>query len=234
MRLGLVIPLLNEEALVTEVVASIHSTLAAADIEHMLVLVNNGSSDQTGKLIDELAQAESVTAIHLRENAGYGGGIQAGIAWLEQHGLPEVIGWSWGDGQVSPRVIPALFSACCGGAQIAKVTRKERQDGLSRQIITTAYAATTRSLGIRTEDVNGCPKLMTKTAFQSLQPRSTDWFLDAEVIIGAERNGWEIASEPVVMRPRKAGKSKVNWRTLAEFTWNLTRWRVESFRSRTK
>ena len=228
MKLGLVIPLFNEEALVTEVVASIHSILAAAAIEHTLVLVNNGSTDGTANMVDDLAQAENVIAIHFRENEGYGGGILAGLAWFEQHDFPDVIGWCWGDGQVSGQVLPDLFRACAEGTPLAKVVRKERQDGLKRQVITTAYAATTRALGIRTPDVNGCPKLMTREAFHQLQLQSGDWFLDAEAVIGAEQHGWAIANENVVMLPRKAGRSKVNWRTVLEFGWNLSKWRVQS------
>ena len=230
MQLGLVIPLLNEHELVTEVVASIHSTLEAAEISHIIVLVNNGSTDQTGAKIDDLAQSDSVHAIHLRENAGYGGGILAGFAWLEQDGLPDVVGWCWGDGQVSPQVLPSLFTACLNGSHIAKVTRKDRRDGLSRQLVTTGYAAATRALGIRTADVNGCPKLMTQEAFNVLQPESQDWFLDAELIIGAEEHDWSIHSENVTMQPRRAGRSKVSWKTVVEFGWNLTRWRVQSSR----
>jgi glycosyltransferase involved in cell wall biosynthesis len=225
MRLGLIIPLYEEEDLVTEVVAAIHSTLVQADIEHTLVLVNNGSHDQTGSLVDDLAQDPSVVCIHLRENAGYGGGILAGLAWLEQDGMPDVVGWIWGDGQVSPSALPPLFDACAAGTPLAKAVRKERQDGLKRHIITTAYAATTRAFGIQSEDVNGCPKLMTRSAFEELQPRSTDWFLDAEVVLGAEQRNWEIATHPVVMRARTGGRSKVNWQTVAEFALNLTRWR---------
>ena len=228
MKLGLVIPLFNEEALVTEVVASIHAILAAEDIDHTIVLVNNGSTDGTAAMVDDLAQAENVIAIHFRENAGYGGGILAGLAWFEQSGLPDVVGWCWGDGQVNAKVLPALFEACVKGAHLAKVTRKERHDGLKRQAITTAYAATTRALGIRTTDVNGCPKLMTRDAFHQLQLQSADWFLDAEAIIGAEQRGWRIASQTVPMLRRKAGKSKVNLGTVFEFVWNLSKWRVQS------
>ncbi len=230
MKLGLVIPLFNEAALVTEVVASIHSILVAEDIEHTIVLVNNGSTDDTAGLVDDLAQADNVISIHFRENAGYGGGILAGLAWFEQTGMPDVIGWCWGDGQVSAKVLPDLFRACTEGAHMAKATRKERRDGLKRQVITTAYAATTRVLGIQTPDVNGCPKLMTKETFHQLQLQSADWFLDAEAIIGAEQQGWKIENHTVVMHKRKAGTSKVNWRTVLEFGWNLSKWRVQSLR----
>ena len=90
-RLGLVIPLYDEEDLVTEVVASIHATLKQAGIEHVLVLVNNGSQDQTAALVDDLSLDASVVAIHLRENAGYGGGILAGLAWLGRMGYFDFI-----------------------------------------------------------------------------------------------------------------------------------------------
>ena len=228
MKLGLVIPLFNEAELVTEVVAIIHATLEQADIPFTLVLVNNGSDDGTGSFIDDFAQTPSIQALHLRENAGYGGGILSGLALLEQQGLPEIVGWCWGDGQISPKVIPALFDACAQGAPMAKTIRTERQDGPVRQVVTTSYSLIMRSLGCTNLDVNGCPKLMTREAFLTLQPRSMDWFLDAEVVLGAQARGWKIATHPVTMRPRTAGRSKVRWTTLGEFAWNLARWRVQN------
>jgi hypothetical protein len=69
---------------------------------------------------------------------------------------------------------------------------------------------------------------MTKAAFEAIQPRSTDWFLDAEVVLKAEQRNWEIATHPVTMRARTAGHSKVDWKTVAEFALNLTRWRFGS------
>ncbi|MAY79880.1 MAG: hypothetical protein CL930_03755 [Deltaproteobacteria bacterium] len=228
MKLGLIIPLFNEAELITEVVASIDATLEQANIPYTLVLVNNGSQDDTGVLVDDLAQAPSIQALHLRQNAGYGGGILAGIAFLEQQGLPDVIGWCWGDGQISPRAIPPLFQACAQGTPIAKAVRTERQDGALRQVVTTSYSMVMKTLGCTISDVNGCPKLMTKEAFLTLQPSSTDWFLDAEVVLGAQARGWEIATEQVTMRPRTAGRSKVRWTTLGEFAWNLARWRVQN------
>lgn len=226
MKLGLSIPLYNEADLVTEVVAAIHAELLQAGIEATLVLVNNGSTDDTGSIIDELAAAEQIEAVHLRENEGYGGGILAGIAHLERAGLPEIVGWCWGDGQVSAGVLPRLVTALRDGADLAKTVRSERCDGPARLLITTAYAAIMRLAGLRDGDVNGCPKLMTRAAFEAIQPSSTDWFLDAETVIKAERMGLKIAQESVIMRARDAGRSKVRLRTLGEFALNIGRWKL--------
>lgn len=226
MRLGLAIPLYNEAESITEVVASIHAALEVADIDYILALVNNGSTDATGQEIDSLSIPGQIECIHLRENAGYGGGILAGLAHLELDGTPDVIGWCWGDGQVSASALRPLFEAIQAGADLAKVERTERQDGLNRQIVTTTYAAAVRLLGIGDRDVNGCPKLMSRAAFEAIQPRRDDWFIDAEVIIKAESLGLNVVNHPVTMRPRRAGKSKVRLQTIAEFVVNLGRWKL--------
>ncbi len=225
MSLGLVIPLLDEVDLVASVTEAIHSTLTKAKIAHTLVLVNNGSTDGTGQAIDTLAQSMPIQTVHLAQNAGYGGGILAGLDAMTDD-PPEVMGWCWGDGQVQPETLPPLYRACTRGAPLAKVVRTERQDGLTRRLVTTGYAWATRTIGSVHPDVNGCPKLLRREALEALAPQSTDWFLDAEVVLGAQARGWEIATHPTVMMPRTAGRSKVSAATVAEFAWNLTRWRL--------
>jgi len=225
-RLGLSIPLYNEEALIPQVVAALQSTLDDAKIEYTLVLVDNGSTDGTAKIIDELARGDNVEAIHLPKNAGYGGGILAGLDHMRREGLPNVVGWYWGDGQVSPEILPPLFRAIVEGADMAKAHRTERQEGLNRRLIAKTYAAVMRILGVQTPDVNGCPKLLSTATFETLQLSSKDWFLDAEAVLGAEKMGLNIVSCPATMKRREGGASKVKIRTLIEFFWNILRWKL--------
>lgn len=224
MRLGLAVPMYNEAALATEVVGALVAALEAR--EFRLAIVDNGSQDGTGAILDGLAESDDrLIVVHLARNAGYGGGIQAGIVALRAW-APEVLGWAWGDGQVDPSVIPVLLDQIAAGAHIAKARRTARHDGWQRRLVTTGYALSTRALGVRTRDVNGCPKLVRAETWHDLAPRSTDWFLDAELILGAEAAGLRITDAPVVMARRKAGRSKVRWATMAEFVVNLGRWRV--------
>lgn len=225
MSLGLVIPLLDEVELVAEVAQGIHDVLESAGIEHTIVLVDNGSTDGTGRAIDALTDTLPVEAVHLADNAGYGGGILAGLGALAAN-PPEVLGWCWGDGQVRPDTLPPLYRACIRGAPMAKVVRTERLDGTTRKVISTGYAWAIRSIGVDHPDVNGCPKLFRQEALAELAPRSTDWFLDAEVVLGALTRKWQIATHPAAMAPRSAGRSKVGAATIVEFAWNLARWRL--------
>lgn len=223
MSLGLSIPLYNEAASLDHTTRDLLAALAGIDAT--VVLVDNGSLDDTPQLVDALcARHPALHALHLSPNAGYGGGILAGVRALQAlPSPPAVIGWMWGDNQIDPTILPGLYRRCLrDGAALAKARRTIRQDGLQRQLITTGYALTMRHLmGVATPDVNGCPKLFRREALDRLGLAAEDWFLDAEAVLKVEALGLPVAWEDATMRPRRAGKSKVNWRTVAEFVRNL-------------
>jgi len=165
----------------------------------------------------------NIIAINLDKNQGYGGGILKGMEELEKQS-PLVLGWMWGDGQISPEILPELYRACISGADMAKATRVMRHDGIQRKLISAAYGEVMKLIGSQTKDVNGCPKLFSLATWRNLKLDSKDWFLDAQAILRAEEKGLYIAQQPTTMNKRKHGKSKVNWRTVAEFSVNLTKW----------
>ena len=226
--LGVAIPLYNEAARLPQVVGAVVRALSAAPLPFRLALVNNGSTDATGAAIEALAGLDPrLLALHLSANAGYGGGICAGVEALLQDEAITHVGWTWGDGQVDPVVfLPLIDALLHQGARLAKARRVRREDGLERLFVTRVYGLCTRGLGIATPDVNGCPKLMDRAAYQELAPRHRAWFLDAEVVIGAEARGWRIVDAPCTMGPRLAGRSKVRPSTALAFLRDLARWRL--------
>ena len=220
----------NEEENVHLVLGEICSVLGAANIGFHLAVVNNGSTDNTRQQIEAMAnQHPQITLVHRDENIGYGGGILAGAAVVAQHN-PSVIGWMWGDGQISPSILPTLYQACMNGADIAKINRTERHDGLQRKLISQTYAWTMYAMGTKTPDVNGCPKLFRMDAWNDLSLQATDWFLDAQAILRAEAQAMTIKNHSAIMKKRTFGKSKVNWKTVAEFCTNILgqKWKNKS------
>ena len=223
--IGLAIPMLNEEQNVQPVLEEICTVLTTAKIPFKIAAVNNGSSDGThAKIIEMSQQNPNIIPIHLPVNQQYGGGILAGMRILESDN-PTVIGWMWGDGQISPAILPTLYQQCQNGSDIAKAKRITRQDGTQRKIISNTYALVMSSLGIKTPDVNGCPKLFRFSVWKQLALQRTDWFLDAQAILQAEQMNLSITDHPATMKKRQFGKSKVNWKTVAEFSINIARWK---------
>lgn len=186
--------------------------------------MNNGSRDGTAAILNRLAVAhDAVKAIHLAENAGYGGGILAGLNALDT----PVLGWCWGDGQVAPEVVVEAFRLLVeGGHDLVKARRTVREDGAQRLAVTKVYNAVMGlGFGLDTTDVNGCPKLMTRRAFEALQLRSLDWFLDPECLLKANDLSLSFAEVDAVMRPRSGGASKVRGETVSEFLRHLWAWK---------
>jgi len=224
--LGLAVPLFDEGPLVDEVVDAYVAALEGCGVPWRLVLVDNGSRDDTRARVERHVRRPGVEAVYLDDNAGYGGGIQAGLARLRDGDPPTLVGWGWGDGQVDPRVLPALVSACRHGADLAKVRRVSRHDGWQRRFVTRSYARINHLLGSRSADVNGCPKVMWRRRFEEVGPTAVDWFLDPELVWQAEARGWVVAELPAAMRARKAGRSKVRWTTVLGFSARLAAWHL--------
>jgi len=73
---SVVIPAYNEEGAVEATVESVRSELTRAGISHEIIVVNDGSKDNTL----ERAQASGATVVNMPHNGGYGRSLKAGIA----------------------------------------------------------------------------------------------------------------------------------------------------------
>lgn len=79
--LSVIIPAYNEEKCIKSAYSKIDSLLAENNIESQFVFVDDGSQDQTYRLITELAsEKENVTGLHFSRNFGKESAISAGLA----------------------------------------------------------------------------------------------------------------------------------------------------------
>jgi dolichol-phosphate mannosyltransferase len=219
-KLSLVIPLYDEEAGARDVAVELHRALDAAAIDYELVLVDNGSRDRTGAIIDELSMVNPrIRKVRVEVNRGFGYGILQGLAAARG----AWVGYLGGDGQIAPadvvRVVERAFQPDC---DLAKVDRVERQDGAMRKIQSLVYNGLFRALYfVRYRDINGSPKVMRRDVYEAIAPESHDWFIDAEVMIGCRRCRFRVADVRVTFRPREKGSSHVRVSTALEFVVNM-------------
>lgn len=95
------------------------------------VIVNDGSPDDTGKVIDELAKrhAGRVTAVHHERNRGYGGALKTGLAHAAEHG-GEVMPVVHSDGQYAPELVLKLCQPIEAG--LTEIVQGSRMRGGAR------------------------------------------------------------------------------------------------------
>jgi hypothetical protein len=91
--LTVVIPVYNEQEALERFLPQLAS--ACARQGWRLILVDDGSTDGSGKILDRYARNRAVKIIHHKVNRGYGGALKSGIAHVE---TPYVVTMD-GDGQ---------------------------------------------------------------------------------------------------------------------------------------
>lgn len=225
--LTLAIPCYNEEASIRRTAEGLSAAFETEGFDLELVLVNNGSSDNTGDVIDAMiSDGLPVIKRTIPENQGYGFGVLVGLA----AGTAPFVGSIPADGQVDPGDVAKLFHVLAESKvpMLAKVRRRFRLDGLKRKVVSTTYNLLINILwgGLGSIDVNGTPKMFPREYLSQMELRSTDWFLDAEILIRAKRLGLSVFEMNVFAQMRAEGTSNVNTSTIVEFLANLVRWRV--------
>jgi len=79
--LSVIIPAYNEEKCIRRVHSAIHSLLVENNIEGEFIFVDDGSSDQTYNIINELSlEEENIVGLHFSRNFGKESAISAGLA----------------------------------------------------------------------------------------------------------------------------------------------------------
>ncbi len=224
-QLSLIVPFYNEGVNVDRVMEPLLAALDASGCAYEVIPVDNGSADDTGgRLRGYAARHPTVRLVSVPVNEGYGWGIIQGLA--QARGA--YAGYMSGDGQIRPddpvRVCAAMVAA---GAMAGKIVRNVRHDGWLRRVNSAAYNAVCRAgFGLRSQDVNGTPKVLARPLLDRLQLSSKDWFIDFELMLKLQWLGQEMLEVPTEYLARSGGVSKVKLSAVWEFARNMVeaRW----------
>lgn len=229
--LSLVIPCFNEAASVRNTTTNLIRSLRETTEDFELVLVNNGSTDHTGDIIDELiSEGAPVVKETVDANQGYGYGVLRGLRRCRGR----IIGFMCADGQIAPQEVARLyeFASVATTPRLFKVRRRFRMDGWQRQVVSTIYNLTARVLigDLGTMDINANPKMLPREYLEQMNLQSKDWFLDAEVMLKSKQLGLGVFELNVLGQMRLEGASHVRSAAVWEFIVNLLKYRLTRHR----
>jgi glycosyltransferase involved in cell wall biosynthesis len=123
--ISVVVPIYNEEELVTTFHAAVVEALCDIDESWEVIYVNDGSIDSSLRILREMQQHDPrVVVVDLSRNWGHMGAIHAGLSTAA--GDAAIV--MDGDFQDPPGILPQLISAWRDGAQIVVAVRRSRQE----------------------------------------------------------------------------------------------------------
>jgi glycosyltransferase involved in cell wall biosynthesis len=225
-ELSIVMPCYNEEHCLEHTVPPLAATFAKAGIRLEIVMVDNGSTDQTSMIIDRLIdRGFPITKAAVPVNRGQGLGVITGF----RQATGRYVGALCADGQVAPESVLAVYRKLKDAdvPTLAKGRRRFRQDNWIRKIVSITYNGLMLVLfpGMPSLDVNGNPKIMPGEILRLMDLTSEDWFLEAEIMLKAWRLGLNVVEMDVPGFARQGGKSKVHWDAVPEFIRNIMLYR---------
>ena len=211
------------------VIDPLYAQLEAAGIAYELLLVANqwpDRPDPTGRVVTEFARRRDRvrTVINVKRGA---------MGWDMRSGLAAAGGDYMvvmdGDAQNPVDDVLKMYRRMkATGVDVMKGRRIARFDGPYRRTISAVYnlmfALLFGTRGIW--DVNGKPKGLTRAAYEAMELESDDWFIDAEMVLSAQRQGLTIGELPVVFHSNEERDSFVRPTAILEFLKNMARQRL--------
>lgn len=215
-----IIPLFNE----------LEELLRSITVNYEIVLVANdfaASKDETTEIVKTLASQHPhvIPVTKIKEGM---------MGWDMLQGMNACNGKFIcvidGDGQFPIGSVNEVYKTIkTTQSDIVKTYRDKRHDGSYRILLSSFYNLVFRLLypGLNVRDINSKPKIFTRETFSRLNLQSTDWFIDAEIMINARKLKLKVIDIPVVFYANESRRSFVNIKAIVEFSLNLIRYKFK-------
>lgn len=187
MKITLIVPALNEERVITETVGQFVDVVDARFADYEVLLVNDGSTDATGELMERLAANHSrIRVFHNPRNMGLGSSYRLGVAEARY----DYVMLLCGDGGIPASSLPEIFSHI-GSADVVIPYVKNLRDikTPARYLLSRTYTFLLNSLfGLRLGYYNGLPVHRTELV-RALEIRSDGFGFQGEILVKLLRAG---------------------------------------------
>jgi len=228
-RALIIVPTFNERANIEKLI----EIVLAQDPRVDVLVVDDGSPDGTGALVDAIRERESrVNVLHRPSKMGLGTAYLAGFRWALDAGYAYVFEMD-ADFSHDPAHIPAFLEAI-DGADVVLGSRY--RDGkvtvvnwpISRLMLSYFANMYARGVtGLQLWDSTGGFKCFRREVLEAIDlsaVRSNGYAFQIEMSFRAWKRGFRIIEIPIVFTDRSEGESKMSKRIVREAVWMV--WRL--------
>lgn len=208
MDVSVVVPLFNEDESLTELCAWIERVVDASNFTYEIILVDDGSNDNSWQVIEQLSQHNPhIKGIRFRRNYGKSAALNEGF----KAAAGTVVITMDADMQDSPDEIPALYNMIVHeGYDMVSGWKKKRYDPPTKTIPTKFFnSVTSKASGIKLHDFNCGLKAYRLKVVKSIEVFGE---MHRYIPVIAKWAGFRRIGEKVVEhRARKYGTTKFGW-----------------------
>lgn len=209
-KLAVLIPALNEEENIREVIQGIKKTVAC-----QIVMIDDASSDSTARI----ARSEGAKVLPLLLRLGAWGATRTGIRYADQHGF-EIAVTMDADGQHQPGAIAALLDPILSDQADVVVGSCTERGSVARKMSWFFFRMIT---GLDVRDLTSGFRAYNAAAIAAVMTADTALldYQDIGVLLALNKAGFRILEVPVGMCARSSGHSRVfsSW-------WDVLRYLV--------
>ena len=244
-----IIPTYNERENLPLIVERLQGALTGV---HILV-VDDGSPDGTGRLADDLAEADGrdrpatrIHVMHRAEKSGLGGAYIAGFGWGLERDYAVLVEMD-ADGSHAPEQLHRLLEGINGGSDLVIGSRYVPGGALvnwplRRKLLSQGANTYSRlALGVQVRDITAGYRAYRREVLQKIDLESVDshgYCFQIDLAWRAIQAGFRVSEVPITFTEREIGESKMSGEVIGEAFMKVLEWgrahRVEKFRRRTR
>jgi glycosyltransferase involved in cell wall biosynthesis len=205
--LSVFFPAYNDAPSLPELMARTFATLEEHVADYEVIVINDGSSDNTGEVLEKLRRqyAPYMRVITHPQNRGYGGALRSGFAAA----VKDWVFYTDGDGQYDPSELPRLIELVRPDTGLVNGYKMERNDPQHRIWIGNTYNFCARLLfRIRIRDIDCDYRLIRRDQLKKIHLTSTSGTICVELVRKIEISGCGVVEVPVHHYPRLHGRSQ--------------------------
>jgi len=240
MKLSVIMPAYNEVETIAEIVRRVRAVPltvpvgfgpeddAVVEFEREIVIVDDGSTDGTRRVLETLKDDADTMVIFHERNQGKGAAVRTGL----QHASGDVMIIQDADLEYDPREYSALLQPIAEGR--SQVVYGSRFRGGPTKTMFFWHMLGNRFLTLVTNvlyntilsDMETCYKVFTREVAEQLDLKASGWGFDPEITAQILKRGYRIYEVPISYTGREfAEGKKVNWRDGFTVLWTLIKYR---------